>query len=64
MVTFLTPLAENSLSQKDCLCFVVSMRTKHRDQASFCPFALREDSVFAEELVLEHLRYSLTDVPP
>ncbi|KAK7570827.1 hypothetical protein V9T40_013427 [Parthenolecanium corni] len=34
-----------------------------RDQASFCPFALREVSVLAE-LALGHLRYSLTDVPP
>ena len=39
------------------------MRTEHRDQASFCPFALREVSVLAE-LALGHLRYSLTDVPP
>ncbi|KAG5329296.1 RRT15 protein, partial [Acromyrmex charruanus] len=41
----------------------VSMHTEHRDQASFCPFALREVSVLAE-LALGHLRYSLTDVPP
>ena len=39
------------------------MRTEHRDQASFCPFALREVSVLAE-LALGHLRYFLTDVPP
>ncbi|KAG8245599.1 hypothetical protein J6590_102899 [Homalodisca vitripennis] len=39
------------------------MRTEHRDQASICPFALREVSVLAE-LALGHLRYSLTDVPP
>ena len=43
--------------------FAVSMRSEHRDQASFCPFALREVSVLAD-LALEHLRYSLTDVPP
>ncbi|XP_066600017.1 uncharacterized protein [Prorops nasuta] len=42
--------------------FAVSMRTENRDQASFCPFALREVSVLAE-LALGHLRYSLTDVP-
>ncbi|KAG8305092.1 hypothetical protein J6590_077244 [Homalodisca vitripennis] len=41
----------------------VPMRTEHRDQASICPFALREVSVLAE-LALGHLRYSLTDVPP
>ena len=34
-----------------------------RDQASICPFALREVSVLAE-LALGHLRYFLTDVPP
>lgn len=39
------------------------MHTEHQDQASFCPFALREVSVLAE-LALGHLRYSLTDVPP
>ncbi|KAH0548397.1 putative protein art2 [Cotesia glomerata] len=43
--------------------FAVSMHTEHRDQASFCPFALREVSVLTE-LALGHLRYYLTDVPP
>ena len=43
--------------------FAVPMRTEHGNQASFCPFALREVSVLAE-LALGHLRYSLTDVPP
>ena len=43
--------------------FAVPVRTEHRDQVSFCPFALREVSVLAE-LTLGHLRYSLTDVPP
>jgi hypothetical protein len=43
--------------------FAVPMRTEHRDQASICPFALREVSVLAE-LALGHLRYCLTDVPP
>lgn len=43
--------------------FAVPVRTEHRDQASICPFALREVSVLAE-LALGHLRYSLTDVPP
>jgi hypothetical protein len=43
--------------------FAVPMRTEHRDQASICPFALREVSVLAE-LALGHLRYYLTDVPP
>ncbi|KYN21749.1 Uncharacterized protein ART2 [Trachymyrmex cornetzi] len=43
--------------------FAVSIRTEHRHQASFCPFALHEVSVLAE-LALGHLRYSLADVPP
>lgn len=43
--------------------FAVPMRTEHRDQASICPFALREVSVLAE-LTIGHLRYYLTDVPP
>ena len=43
--------------------FAVRIRTENQDQASFCPFALREVSVLAE-LALGHLRYHLTDVPP
>src|SRR5262252_7502642 len=43
--------------------FAVRIRTENQDQASFCPFALREVSVLAE-LALGHLRYPLTDVPP
>jgi len=43
--------------------FAVCIRTENLDQASFCPFALREVSVLAE-LALGHLRYRLTDVPP
>ena len=43
--------------------FVVRIRTENPDQASFCPFALREISVLTE-LALGHLRYHLTDVPP
>ena len=43
--------------------FAVRTRTERPDQASICPFALREVSVLAE-LALGHLRYSLTDVPP
>ncbi|KAL7630224.1 UNVERIFIED_CONTAM: hypothetical protein RMT77_019632 [Armadillidium vulgare] len=43
--------------------FTVCIRTENPDQASFCPFALREVSVLAE-LALGHLRYLLTDVPP
>ena len=43
--------------------FVVRIHTENLDQASFCPFALREVSVLAE-LALGHLRYLLTDVPP
>ena len=43
--------------------FVVCTHTESQDQASFCPFALREVSVLTE-LALGHLRYDLTDVPP
>lgn len=43
--------------------FTVRIHTENQDQASFCPFALREVSVLAE-LALGHLRYHLTDVPP
>ncbi|KAG8182871.1 hypothetical protein JTE90_024614 [Oedothorax gibbosus] len=42
--------------------FAVRIHTENQDQASFCPFALREVSVLAE-LALGHLRYHLTDVP-
>lgn len=45
------------------LAFAVPVLTEHRDQSSFCPFALREVSGLAE-LLLGHLRYSLADVPP
>lgn len=43
--------------------FAVRISTENQDQASICPFALREVSVLAE-LALGHLRYLLTDVPP
>ena len=43
--------------------YPVCIRTENQDQASICPFALREVSVLAE-LALGHLRYHLTDVPP
>ena len=65
MVTFLTPLASNSEYSKGSIgqAFTVCIRTENQNQASFCPFALREVSVLAE-LALGHLRYLLTDVPP
>ena len=43
--------------------FAVCIRTENQNQASFCPFTLREVSVLTE-LALGHLRYRLTDVPP
>ncbi|KAG8170547.1 hypothetical protein JTE90_022083 [Oedothorax gibbosus] len=43
--------------------FAVRIHTENQDQASFCPFALREVSVLAE-LALGHLRYHLTDDRP
>ena len=39
------------------------MDTDHGSQISFYPYALREISVLAE-LILGHLCYHLTDVPP
>ena len=43
--------------------FTVCIRTENQNQASICPFALREVSVLTE-FTLGHLRYHLTDVPP
>jgi hypothetical protein len=43
--------------------FTVCIRTENQNQMSFCPFTLREISVLTE-LILGHLRYRLTDVPP
>jgi hypothetical protein len=43
--------------------FAVRIRTENRNQTSFYPSVLHEISV-PVELVLGHLRYLLTDVPP
>ena len=43
--------------------FTVCIRTENQNQMSFYPFVLREISV-PSELILGHLRYDLTDVPP
>ena len=43
--------------------FTAMMVTDHQSQISFCPYALREISVLTE-LILGHLCYRLTDVPP
>ena len=43
--------------------FAVRIRTENQNQASFCPFALREISVLIE-LPFGHPCYPLTDVPP
>ena len=65
MVTFLIPLAINSVKSKGSigLAFTVHTRTESPDQASLSPYALHEISVLVE-LALGHLRYRLTDVPP
>ena len=65
MVTFLIPLAINSVKSKGSigLAFTVRTLTGGPDQASLGPFALHEISVLVE-LALGHLRYRLTDVPP
>ena len=43
--------------------FVARIRTENQRQTSFSPFSLHEISVLIE-LILGHLRYLLTDVPP
>lgn len=43
--------------------FTVCIRTENQNQTSFYPFVLHEISVLIE-LILGHLRYCLTDVPP
>src|SRR5687767_9735983 len=43
--------------------FTVRVRTENKNQISFSPFGLREVSVLTE-LILGHLRYLVTDVPP
>ncbi|KAL0642257.1 hypothetical protein Bca4012_103110 [Brassica carinata] len=43
--------------------FTVRIRTENQNQASFYPFVPHEISVLVE-LILGHLRYLLTDVPP
>ena len=43
--------------------FAVCIRTENQNQMSFHPFVLHEISVLIE-LILGHLRYLLTDVPP
>ena len=43
--------------------FTVCIRTENQNQMSFYPFVPQEISVLFE-LILGHLRYLLTDVPP
>ena len=43
--------------------FTVCIHTENQNQMSFYPFVLHEISVLVE-LILGHLRYLLTDVPP
>jgi hypothetical protein len=43
--------------------FTVCIRTENQNQMSFYPFVPHEISVLVE-LILGHLRYRLTDVPP
>ncbi|WZY93814.1 hypothetical protein YC2023_066143 [Brassica napus] len=43
--------------------FTIRIRTENQNQTSFYPFVPHEISVLVE-LVLGHLRYLLTDVPP
>ncbi|CAN7092637.1 unnamed protein product [Brassica rapa subsp. narinosa] len=43
--------------------FTIRVRTENQNQTSFYPFVPHEISVLVE-LILGHLRYLLTDVPP
>jgi hypothetical protein len=70
VVTFLTPLVAGLCNLFEKMtkgsigpAFAVVPDTEGHDQASFCPFTLREVSVLTE-LALGHLRYLLIDVPP
>ena len=66
VVTFLTPLASSPEGRsKGSIghALTVCIRTENQNQTSFYPFVLHEISVLVE-LVLGHLRYLLTDVPP
>ncbi|CAN6972845.1 unnamed protein product [Brassica rapa subsp. trilocularis] len=46
-----------------CHAFTVCIRTENQNQTSFYPFVPHEISVLVE-LILGHLHYLLTDVPP
>ena len=54
-----SPKAKGSIGH----AFTVCIRTENQNQMSFYPFVLHEISVLVE-LILGHLRYLLTDVPP
>ncbi len=65
MVTFLTPLATNFDKARGPLghCFQSCNHTENPSKMSFSPYGLHEISVLIE-LILGHLCYHLTDVPP
>ncbi|KAK8616792.1 hypothetical protein V6N13_116762 [Hibiscus sabdariffa] len=59
-----SPLLRDSLSKGSIgHTFTVRIRTGNQNQTSFYPFVPHEISVLVE-LILGHLRYLLTDVPP
>jgi hypothetical protein len=53
------PLCKGSIGHT----FIVCIHTEKQNQMSFYPFVLHKISVLIE-LILGHLCYSLTDVPP
>ncbi|CAN7022452.1 unnamed protein product [Brassica rapa subsp. trilocularis] len=57
--TYNTPSSKGSIGR----AFTVRIRTENKNQTSFYPFVPHEISVLVE-LILGHLRYLLTDVPP
>ncbi|KAG2243555.1 hypothetical protein Bca52824_094608 [Brassica carinata] len=63
VVTFLTPLASNSRSKGSIGHATVQIRIRKSESNELLPFVPHEISVLAE-LILGHLRYLLTDVPP
>ncbi|KAL0532545.1 hypothetical protein IC582_031328 [Cucumis melo] len=66
VVTFLTPLSFKFRRSKGSIgtrFHTVRIRTGNQNQTSFYPFVPHEISVLVE-LILDTVRYLLTDVPP
>ncbi|XP_019447294.1 PREDICTED: uncharacterized protein LOC109350517 [Lupinus angustifolius] len=55
--------SNSNVAMNACHAFTVRIRIGSHNQTSFYPFVPHEISVLVE-LILGHLRYLLTDVPP